>query len=320
MEDHAEDGPATVLARPPWLGIELRLLATLAAVASECSFRGAADVLGYVPSAVSQQIARLERLVGARLVERERGVAGVTVTEAGGLLLRHFAEVMSRLDAAQADLEALREGRAGTLVAGVDQSVAGPFVPPLLRMLAWGLPQRAVRVEESYSALELGRRVECGELDLALGELPLTGPFACEVLVEDPYVLLVPKAWAVAASPGPLCADALRELPLIGLDDERGAVVEAGLLARKIEPRFVLRSSLGAVQELAAAGVGAAIVPRLSVNETDVRTIAVALDGVVPPRVIGLYWHRERRRLPAYEAFVELAALVPRRRAGLRLS
>ncbi|HMJ03083.1 MAG TPA: LysR family transcriptional regulator, partial [Conexibacter sp.] len=107
-----DDPPPTGSARPAWLGIELRYLAALAAVARECSFRGAADSLGYVPSAVSQQIARLEHVVGTRLVERESGIAGVTVTEAGELLLTHFEEVMHRLDAAQADIEAIRDGRA----------------------------------------------------------------------------------------------------------------------------------------------------------------------------------------------------------------
>src|SRR5437899_1759696 len=84
-----------------------RELAVLEAVATEGSFGRAAEKLGYTQSAVSQQIATLERIVGARLVERPGGPRPVTLTEAGRILLGHAESIVARLQAAQADLAAL---------------------------------------------------------------------------------------------------------------------------------------------------------------------------------------------------------------------
>src|SRR2546426_8472147 len=106
-----------------WLGVELRHLIALEAVAREGSFGRAAISLGYTQSAVSQQIATLERIVGERLLERPGGPRPVSLTEAGELLLPHAAAIVARLKAAQADLHALRAGEAGTLRAGAFQSV-----------------------------------------------------------------------------------------------------------------------------------------------------------------------------------------------------
>src|SRR6266540_12457 len=107
-----------------WLGVELRHLAALEALADEGSFGRAAAALGYTQSAVSQQIAALERAVGVRLVERPGGPRPVTLTEAGRLLLRHANAIVARMQAAAADLAAFSEGAAGTLRIGTYQSVS----------------------------------------------------------------------------------------------------------------------------------------------------------------------------------------------------
>src|SRR5205085_2177665 len=89
-----------------WLGVELRHLAALEAVAQEGSFGRAARRLGYTQSAVSQQIAQLERIVGAKLIERPGGPRAVSLTDAGRLLRRHADAIVARLAAAQPDMAA----------------------------------------------------------------------------------------------------------------------------------------------------------------------------------------------------------------------
>ena len=91
---------------PALHGVELRHLVALEAVAAERSFSAAAARLGYTQSAVSGQILALERLVGARLLERIRGSRPVEVTAEGEILLAHARAIIARLEAARAELAA----------------------------------------------------------------------------------------------------------------------------------------------------------------------------------------------------------------------
>src|SRR4051812_49851919 len=112
-----------------WLGVEWRHRAARKAVAREGSLGGAAVALGYSQSAVSQQIAALERIVGERLVERPGGPRPVSLTDAGELLLGHAEGIVARLEAAQADLAAYSEGSAGTPQGGTAPKVGARRLP-----------------------------------------------------------------------------------------------------------------------------------------------------------------------------------------------
>src|SRR6266516_2562253 len=176
-----------------WLGVELRHFLALEAVAREGSFGKAAKALGYTQSAVSQQIAMLERLVGQQLVERPGGPKPVSLTEAGQLLLTHAESIATRVAAAQADLTALGDGEAGTLRVGVFQSVGQRILPELMQRFIASWPKVEVTLTESADDRELLALVERGELDVTFSDLPLVeGPFDSVELLRDPYVLVVP--------------------------------------------------------------------------------------------------------------------------------
>jgi DNA-binding transcriptional LysR family regulator len=293
-----------------WLGVEIRHLAALDAVAAEGSFGRAAVRLGYTQSAISQQVATLERIVGERLVERPGGPRPVRLTEAGELLLRHARQIVARLKAAQADLAALSQGEAGTLRVGTYQSVGAKILPELLRRFRASWPRVDVQLVESSDDAMLLELVERGELDVAFSIMPLPdGPLEAVEVMRDPYILLVQAGSPLAARGATPSLDEIAELPLIGYRTCRAMLqVERHFHGSGCDPRIVFRSDdNGTVQGLVAAGVGVALTPRLAVDEHDEATAIVDLDPAVPPRLIALAWHRDRYRSPAQRAFVEAA-------------
>jgi molybdate transport repressor ModE-like protein len=292
-----------------WLGIELRHFLALEAVAREGSFGRAAASLGYTQSAVSQQIAALERIVGHRLVERPGGPRPVSLTEAGRLLLTHADAIAARVAAAQADLTALADGQAGELRVGVFQSVGQRILPDLMRRFLQSWPKVKLSLTESADDLELLDLVERGGLDLTFSDLPLVeGPFESVELLRDPYVLVVPAGSELARRDTPPTIREIAELELIGHKHCRTlAHVEA---SSRRPLHFVFRSDHNqTVQALVSSGVGSALVPRLTMDAEDDTTTLIELPKVAP-RLIALAWHRDRYRTPAAQAFVETAQEV----------
>ncbi len=295
-----------------WLGVELRHLAALQAVAEEGSFGRAAMRLGYTQSAVSQQIATLERLVGEKLVERPGGPRPVSMTEAGSLLLRHAEAIVARLNAAQADLAALAQGHAGSLRIGTYQSVGARILPLVLQRFRASWPEVDIRLANPTVDDELLALLECGEIDLTFTVLPLPeGPLEGVELVRDPYVLVLPADSPLATQRSAPTLDDIGSLPLIGFPHCRGSMHgEEQLRAGGYEPNVVFRSDdNGTVVGLVAAGVGVALVPRLIV-EPRPDIVVRDMSRLVPPRLLAIAWHRDRYRSRAATAFVETAREV----------
>ena len=288
----------------------MRHFAALEAVSRSGSFGRAARELGYTQSAVSQQIAQLERIVGQRLFHRPGGPRPVEATEAGLLLLRHADAIVAQLDAARADMAALAEGEAGTLRVGIYQSVGARLLPALVRRFRAQWPRVGVRVREESAAPDLLRLLEHGELDLTFAELPLReGPFEWAELLQDPYVLLVSTRSELAdLETAPSFRD-VAKLPLIG---RRSTDEPDRFLAGRVpELNVIFRTDdNGTLAALVAENLGVSIEPRLVVDPRDRDVKMLPFGSRIPPRTLVLAWHRDRYRSQAAQAFVELAREV----------
>jgi len=291
-----------------WIGLELRHIVALAAVARAGTFGRAAVELGYTQSAVSQQIAGLERIIGERLIERPGGTRAASLTEAGATLLRHAEAIMARLDAARADIAALRTGEAGKLRIGTYQSIGARVLPAVMRPFLRDWPAVVLGLSEPPTDRELFAQLEGGEVDLVFCSLPVPdGPFDALELMNDPYILLVP-AQGPLADRAELTLDDLGETPIVGCA-ATGVRLEDALRASGHRLDFAFRSDSNAtLQGLVAAGFGVALVPLLAVAPGDEERVKVVrLATAVPPRRLAVAWHRDRHRSPAARAFIDVA-------------
>jgi len=303
-----------------WLGVELRHLAALEAIATEGTFGRAAEKLGYTQSAISQQIAMLERIIGERLIERPGGSRPVTFTEAGRILLRHAESIVARLQAAQADLAALSSGEAGSLTIGTFQSVGAKILPEMLRRFVAAWPNVDIHLRESPDDGDLAAAVERGELDLAFVQFPIDNPSLEAIeLLRDDYVLLTSPDSPLATGRRAPTLREIAEQPLIGSRTCRSSnLLLDQFHAAGLEPNYAFRSDEnGVVQGLAGAGIGVALVPRLAVDENDDSVRIVELGSKLAPRIVGIVRHRDRYHSAAARAFVATALDVGRERAEL---
>lgn len=289
---------------PALAGVEPRHLATLSAVEQVRSYKVAAERLGYALSAVSQQMAQLERALGTPVFVRTPGQR-LELTEVGAVVARHARGILAQLDAAGADLR----GAEAALRVGVHDPAIMDAIPRAIELLAARAPEVAVTIRDrDVSPAARAEALRRGELDAALDDLPLPdGPFdAVEVLV-DPIVLVVEREAPLARRGELGSLDELDGLPLIA--DERWPMlelVEGQLRAAGVAPRMALRSRMAAgLLPLVAAGMGSALMPRTAVDEHRACVAVVGLGDLLPARRVALYWHRDRRRIPALCAFRE---------------
>jgi DNA-binding transcriptional LysR family regulator len=282
------------------------------AVVDTGTFSAAALHLGYTQSAVSQQVASLERAVGAPVFERRGGPRHVRLTPVGEVLAGHARAVVDRLLAAHADITALVAGDHGSIRVGLLQSVGTKVLPRLLRRFGTEQPGIDLVPREVQEIGELTAGVESGELDVSFAPLPLPeGPYALRRLLDDPYVLVAPADAAEAALDAMTLRQVVR-LPLIGVREEAIArEVETFLRRTGTEPTFVFRSNDNpTIQGVVAAGLGYAVMPRLTVDEDDPHVAVLRITSALPPRRLGVVWHVDRQLSPGVHRLVELAAEV----------
>lgn len=256
-------------------------LTVLLAAARRRSFTAAAQDLFLTPSAVSQQVAALEREVGATLFERSR--RGVELTEPGRVLVRHAEVVLRRLADAQAEVHAITSGTSGRLVLGSFPTATAAFVAVAVAELQHRHAGIKVRMfdGEPYESV---RKLNARELDVAVVfDLPnwpayrtydgsLVGDahdLELIFLCDDPFLVMLPRGHRLQDRQQ-LRIEDLRDERVVGSSNDcapwgrdfRRLCGAAGF-EPDLEPLYA-SSDFQAQQAFVAAGLGVSLLPSLT--------------------------------------------------------
>jgi molybdate transport repressor ModE-like protein len=269
--------------------IDVRRLRVLRALADHGTVAAAAQGLHLTPSAVSQQLAALEREVGQPIVER-RG-RGVALTGAAEVLLEHAHALFAQLERAEADVAAHARGELGTVVVGAFPTALQSIAAPAARALARAHPDLRVELHDVESP-HCFAALAAESIDVAISMESASAPepgdprYARRRLLDDPLDAVLPAGHPLAGD-GPIALQALREETWLGPSPGTSCheVTIAGCAAAGFTPRLVHRTNdFPAMMTFVAAGLGVALVPRLAQGHVPDGVVVVALRGSPPAR------------------------------------
>jgi DNA-binding transcriptional LysR family regulator len=290
--------------------LDVHRLRLLSEFAGRGSIAATAAALGYTPSAVSQQLATLEREAGAALLDRTARSA--ELTDAGRRLAEHARRILAMMEAAEADLSARQQEPEGRVVLTAFPTAAVAFAPALAHSLR-AHPGLTLLLRQSQRG-EGVPAVSSGEADVALVD-DWSGQLARQTdgdqgllrffrLLRDPLVLVVPRAHPVATQP---------RVQLRSLREEAWMVTPAGEPSRQAVDRLLANSGgappvswefegMSTILGLVARGIGIAAVPRLALAGGAGRVVVRELPGAVPARDVYAVARASSVRRPSISA------------------
>ena len=264
------------------MDLDPRRLLVLHAIADNGGLAPAARALGHTRSAVSQQLASLEREVGLALVDRSGGrleltAAGRTLAATGARISQELTLAAYRLGASEGQLVT------GPVTIGASSWVLARLAVPALRLLAHRHPQVEPRFAEA-GLLDGLQRLRQGELDVLVitddrdTALPLPPGVQAQVLSEDEYRVVVPADWGTPASVAELSG-----LPWISAPahSARGRAFVRMAATHGVAPSAEhLADHVITVQALLAGRLGAALLPAYLAAQLAAQLEQVSVTGL----------------------------------------
>ena len=293
--------------------LDVKRMRILKEVADRGSFSAAAESLSYTQSAVSQQIAALEREAGTQLVTR--GSRGIKLTEAGEALVRHADAILTRLADAEAELEAIAGLRGGRLRLAAFPTVGATLMPLAIATFRERHPdiELTVRQLEPEDSLPL---LKCGDIDIALtiepSALADSEGLDSTFLLEDPMFAALPMNHPLASKSRVRLKDLAND-SWIGTTDacSCGALVRNHCIRMGFEPQITFESDdYLQIQGLIAAGVGVALIPTLALTTVRDDIVIRDLGSEAPIRTIAAATLPGAQRSPAARAMLEVLTEV----------
>lgn len=295
--------------------LDVKRMRVLKAVADEGSFSAAADSLAYTQSAVSQQIAALERETATVLVDRN--ARGVRLTDAGRALVAHADAVLARLADAEAELEAIAGLRGGRLRLASFPSAGATIMPKAIARFRRAHPgvELSLEPQEPQEGLD---RLRAGQCDIALTvEDPLRRNDDDGIervhLLDDPLFVALPEEHPLAHKANLRLADLAEDAWMLGSTTR---CPDSKILLRAcekagFEPRIAFHSDdYLAIQGFVAAGVGVCLIPDLALISVRDDVVIRSLGAKPPVRRILAATLQGAFRAPATQAMLDVLVAV----------
>jgi DNA-binding transcriptional LysR family regulator len=297
--------------------LDVRRMRVLREVASRGSFSAAADALAYTQSAVSQQIAALEREAGTRLVERN--ARGVRLTDAGRALVEHAEAILARLADAEAELEAIAGLRGGRLRLASFPSAGATIMPEAIARFRERHPGVELTLEPAEPEPSIVK-MRTGEVDLVLDitagfREPGDDGIERLHLLDDPMYVALPPGHPLARKRNLKLEELAAESWILGTT---GSCPDASIFLRScqlagFEPNVTFNSDdYFAIQGFVAAGMGASFIPDLALISVRADIVVRSLGPRPPVRVIWAAALKDSYCSPARQAMLEVLVEVGR--------